>query len=133
MTKAGIGDMVAITKGAADNLPFADSSFDLVVSTGSIHHWKRPVECLNDIRRVLRPGGFALIYDLVRDTPTTLIEETVHEYGSFLTVMMWLHGFEEPFYKMNEFEEIARETAFGEGKLRFVGVMACLEMGKNLF
>ena len=131
MAKAGLGDTVAIRQGSADNLPFVDSSFDLVVSTGSIHHWKRSVESLNEIHRVLRPGGAALIYDLVRDTPAPLLKETAREFGSFLTAMMWLHGFEEPFYRMKEIEELARETAFGEGKLRFVGVMGCLEMKKS--
>ena len=131
MAQAGLTDRVSITQGSADDLPFADSSFDLVVSTGSIHHWKRTVESLNDIHRVLRPGGYALIYDLVRDTPTPLLKETAREFGSFLTAMMWLHGFEEPFYRIKELEELALETAFVEGRLRFVGVMGCLEMKKK--
>jgi len=45
-------------------LPFADASFDLVVSTMSMHHWDDPPRGLAEIARVLRPGGRALIWDL---------------------------------------------------------------------
>ena len=45
-------------------LPFDDASFDLVVSTFSMHHWSDPRKGLNEIDRVLRPEGKALIWDL---------------------------------------------------------------------
>jgi len=50
---------------AADvvSLPFADASFDLVVSTLSMHHWADHQGGLGEIRRVLKPAGRALIFD----------------------------------------------------------------------
>ena len=45
-------------------LPFDDASFDLVVSTMSLHHWEDPETGLAEIGRVLVPGGRALIWDL---------------------------------------------------------------------
>jgi SAM-dependent methyltransferase len=45
-------------------LPFADASFDVVVSTLSMHHWADPAAGLTEIARVLRPGGRALVWDL---------------------------------------------------------------------
>jgi SAM-dependent methyltransferase len=45
-------------------LAFPDQSFDLVVSTLSMHHWADPAAGLTEIGRVLRPGGRALIWDL---------------------------------------------------------------------
>ena len=45
-------------------LPFADGSFDLVVSTLSLHHWSDPTAGLAEIARVLRPGARALVWDL---------------------------------------------------------------------
>lgn len=41
-----------------------DSSFDVVVSTMSLHHWSDPTAGMAEIGRVLRPGGRALIWDL---------------------------------------------------------------------
>jgi SAM-dependent methyltransferase len=50
--------------GDAAALAFPDNSFDLVVSTLSLHHWAEPAAGLAEIGRVLRPGGRALIWDL---------------------------------------------------------------------
>ena len=47
-------------------MPFDDASFDLVVSTFSMHHWDDKVAGLVDVCRVLRPGSRALIWDLRR-------------------------------------------------------------------
>lgn len=48
-------------------MPFADESFDAVISNGSLHEWEDPVRIFNEIRRVLRPGGRYCITDLRRD------------------------------------------------------------------
>jgi len=45
-------------------LPLADGSFDVIVSTLSLHHWSDPAAVFAEIARVLRPGGQALVYDL---------------------------------------------------------------------
>ena len=41
----------------AERLPFPDASFDLVYSWGVIHHSENPAQIIEEIRRVLRPGG----------------------------------------------------------------------------
>jgi SAM-dependent methyltransferase len=64
---AGVGDRVSWRKGDAQQVPFADGSLDLVVSTLSLHHWRDPVAVLDEVARVLRPGGAFLIFDLRRD------------------------------------------------------------------
>jgi SAM-dependent methyltransferase len=50
-----VGDVAA--------LAFPDRSFDLVISTLSMHHWTDPAAGLAEIGRVLRPGARALIWD----------------------------------------------------------------------
>ena len=45
------------------SLPYADHSFDVVVSTISMHHWYELERPLRDLYRVLRPGGRLWIYD----------------------------------------------------------------------
>jgi SAM-dependent methyltransferase len=50
-----VGDVAA--------LAFPDRSFDLVVSTLSMHHWADPAAGLTEIGRVLRPGARTLIWD----------------------------------------------------------------------
>jgi SAM-dependent methyltransferase len=50
--------------GGVAALPFPDSSFDLVVSTLSMHHWADATAGQAEIGRVLRPGGRALVWDI---------------------------------------------------------------------
>ena len=50
--------------GGVAALPFPDASFDLVVSTLSMHHWADATAGQAEIGRVLRPGGRALIWDI---------------------------------------------------------------------
>jgi SAM-dependent methyltransferase len=52
--------------GDAASMAFPDGSFDLVVSTLSMHHWAEPAAGLNEIARVLRPDGRALVWDFRR-------------------------------------------------------------------
>jgi ubiquinone/menaquinone biosynthesis C-methylase UbiE len=55
---------VTVRDGRAEALPFDDGSVDLAVSTVSSHHWDDHAAAFAELRRVLRPGGVARIYDL---------------------------------------------------------------------
>ena len=46
-------------------LPFADSTFDGVVSRYSAHHWPDIAAALREAARVLRPGGRIVVIDTV--------------------------------------------------------------------
>jgi len=45
----------------AENLPFADASFDLVYSHGVLHHTPDTQRAIDEIHRVLQPGGTAMV------------------------------------------------------------------------
>lgn len=68
----------------ANKMLYRDSYFDLVVSTGSFHHWKKPMRVLNEIHRVLKDGGQAWIYDIRKDTSQEGIEKLKDMYGRFI-------------------------------------------------
>jgi len=131
VANAGLAKAIRLTEGNADHLPFADDFFDAVVSTGSIHHWKDPTAGLNEVHRVLKPGGYALMYDVVSDMPAPVLEEAAHEFGRLRIMLFWLHGFEEPFYSRRNFQLLARRCAFRAACSRFVGVLCCLTMQKR--
>jgi ubiquinone/menaquinone biosynthesis C-methylase UbiE len=46
-----------LKQGEVGSLPYPDESFDIVLSLHSIYFWQNPVECLREIKRVLRPDG----------------------------------------------------------------------------
>jgi ubiquinone/menaquinone biosynthesis C-methylase UbiE len=47
--------------GDAENLPFPDASFDVVYSNGVLHHTPDTQRAIDEILRILRPGGVAKI------------------------------------------------------------------------
>jgi ubiquinone/menaquinone biosynthesis C-methylase UbiE len=65
--RSAVGNRVSFRTGDARQIPFPDASLDLVVSTLSLHHWSDPIAVLDEVDRVLRPGGAFLIFDLRRD------------------------------------------------------------------
>lgn len=48
-------------RGDAEGLPFADGSFDVVYTYGVLHHTPDTAGAVNEIHRVLRPGGLAIV------------------------------------------------------------------------
>jgi SAM-dependent methyltransferase len=50
--------------GGVAALPFPVGSFDLVVSSLSMHHWADATAGLAEIGRMLRPGGRVLVWDI---------------------------------------------------------------------
>ncbi|ASV96848.1 class I SAM-dependent methyltransferase [Paraburkholderia aromaticivorans] len=57
-------DNIRTQQGAAEVLPFADHSFDWVISRMSAHHWHDVPLALAEVRRVLKPGGKVLFIDI---------------------------------------------------------------------
>jgi len=89
VARSGVAERVEFRVGDVASLPFPDASFDAVVSTFSLHHWQNPTKGLEEIYRVLRPGGVARIYDVVD----------------------WIRRFEQGGAGI---AELAKESSFGE-------------------
>src|SRR4029453_8705900 len=93
-----------------EDLPFHDASFDRVPSKDSLHHMDRPELALLEYRRVLRPGGAALIVEANRFNP------------SFFLQMTLLRGHQH--FRRSRFEHLVRavfpETRFGAFEAHYV-------------
>jgi ubiquinone/menaquinone biosynthesis C-methylase UbiE len=125
------GCAMEVIVGSATDLPYPDNSFDCVVSTGSIHHWKDIQKGLVEIYRVLKPGSYTLIYDLIQELPPDIEERAINEFGRFKMMLLWLHTFEEPFYSVDEMIALPATTPFIEGEVHFAGVFCCLVLKKG--
>jgi ubiquinone/menaquinone biosynthesis C-methylase UbiE len=64
---ARLEDRIELQNVPAESLPFSDSTFDVVLSTLSAHHWADPAAALKEQARVLRSGGQLRVYDLRRE------------------------------------------------------------------
>ncbi len=131
MQREGLSERVTIRKGGAGDIPCPTETFDTVVSTGSIHHWKHPIQGLNEVFRVLKPSGIGLMYDLVSDPPGSVMKAATSEFGKLRLALLWIHSFEEPFYSRDGFQKLPCDTHFKKGKIRFVGVQCCLVLKKS--
>jgi ubiquinone/menaquinone biosynthesis C-methylase UbiE len=81
--------------GDAQDLPFADHSFDAVINFGIIHHvldWRR---CIREIARVTRAGGFFYFEEIYPPL-----------YANFLLGRMLRHPVQDRFYEKDFLETL---------------------------
>ena len=73
-------DRVRFEVGTALELPFADASFDAVLSVTSIKHWPSPRRGMEECLRVVEPGGDLLVVEVDRgsrlDAVRTLVQRS---------------------------------------------------------
>jgi ubiquinone/menaquinone biosynthesis C-methylase UbiE len=67
--QAGLEGRITCKTGDVEQLPFPETSFDLVVALGGVPFWKDREKAFREIHRVLRPGGAALAGGLYRFMP----------------------------------------------------------------
>ena len=58
----GLGIVPEFFRGDALDLDFGDEEFDFVYSMGVIHHTPNPQQAIDEVFRVLKPGGRAKIF-----------------------------------------------------------------------
>jgi ubiquinone/menaquinone biosynthesis C-methylase UbiE len=66
---------IATRRGAAEQLPFDDASFDLIVTRYSAHHWPSVPAAVAEAVRVLQPGGRLVVIDVV--APESALLDTI--------------------------------------------------------
>ncbi len=99
-------DSIATRQGAAERLPFADSSFDLVVTRYSAHHWSYAPACLRSIRRVLRPGGRLVVIDSI--APENPVADTLLQTIELLRDPSHVRD-----YRLTEWSAMLEAAGFG--------------------
>lgn len=111
---------------SVEKMPFDDSSFDYVVGSQSLEHWKKPKKALTEIRRVLRPDG------------TVSLTAPIHLHGEKMFVRGDFDAIEKLFvengFKIERFEtwrkhhsDLSRTepNEYVRRKLREAGIVNC--------
>ena len=71
------GVEVAFQLGDAASMPFDADSFDLIACRAAFKNFSQPVGALDEMHRVLKPGGQAVIYDLRPDAAPDGIRDLI--------------------------------------------------------
>ncbi|HRZ86558.1 MAG TPA: class I SAM-dependent methyltransferase [bacterium] len=60
----GVVDKIVFRKRPADAMGFAPASFASIISYNALHHFEKPYEVIDELWRLLRPGGVLIVSDL---------------------------------------------------------------------
>jgi len=78
---AEAGVNVRFEQGSASNIPFPRGTFDFLLCRAAFKNFAKPVPALQEMCRVLKPGGRGLIIDLRGDASPALINSHVDRMG----------------------------------------------------
>jgi ubiquinone/menaquinone biosynthesis C-methylase UbiE len=109
--------------GDASALPFADDSFDLLTCSAAFKNFSEPHKALEEMYRVLRPGGTALVVDLHKDVPMSEIRKYFGAMGlgaveRWMTVATFRFMLLKRAYTRAEFEQLLADIPFREKEIR---------------
>ena len=98
-----LGTTATLSVGDAENLPYADNTFDLVCCVESFHHYPNPKKALSEINRVLKNGGLFLLCDTWTRSPIRQILNFFIRFSSDGDVHI---------YSENEISKLLKVTGF---------------------
>jgi ubiquinone/menaquinone biosynthesis C-methylase UbiE len=129
------GAKVDFRSGNASAMPFADQSFDFIYCSAAFKNFSQPVQALNEMHRVLRPGGEAVVQDLRKDVSLDEIDRYVNQSGrSRLDAWMTKWAFRglliKRAYTQDQFIQMARESRFGACQISLGPIGLEVRLGK---
>jgi ubiquinone/menaquinone biosynthesis C-methylase UbiE len=112
------GVRVDFREGNAANMPFEDGAFDFLFCRAAFKNFSQPVRALQEMCRVLREGGHAMIIDLRRDASQKSISQAVNRMGlgtanSIITKLTFRFMLLKRAYTKHEFMQFLAQTKFG--------------------
>jgi ubiquinone/menaquinone biosynthesis C-methylase UbiE len=117
--KAGID--IAFEQGDAADLPLPADGFDFIVCTAAFKNFTRPLAALDEIYRVLKPGGTALIIDLRKDFSPQAIRDYVSDKGLINgTIIRWTFNavLKKRAYTTERIKQLVAQSQFRGGDVR---------------
>jgi ubiquinone/menaquinone biosynthesis C-methylase UbiE len=108
---------VDFRRGNASAMPFRDAKFDFLLCRAAFKNFSEPKRALEEMHRVLKPGGQALIIDLRRDASMESIKQTVSDMrlgavNGAITKLTFRFMLLRRAYTKREFEELISKTKF---------------------
>jgi ubiquinone/menaquinone biosynthesis C-methylase UbiE len=109
--------------GNASQMPFASDSFDFLVCCAAFKNFAQPLRALEEMHRVLRPGGQALIVDLRKDASRESIHRAVDAmnvgaWNALITKLTFQHMLLKRAYTRRGFETLLSQSPFHQAEIR---------------
>jgi ubiquinone/menaquinone biosynthesis C-methylase UbiE len=109
--------------GNASAMPFPDESFDLLTCSAAFKNFSEPQQALQEMYRVLRPGGMALVLDLRKDVPMSEIKKYFGTVGlgtveRWMTLAAFRFMLLKRAYTRAQFEQMLTDVPFQEKEVR---------------
>ena len=113
--------------GNASAMPFADDTFDLILCRAAFKNFSQPLEALNEMHRVLRPPGRALIIDLRKDASADDISAYIKDANigwanSLIYKVTFRYLLIPRAYSKPQFTEMAASSRFGRAEISESGI-----------
>jgi ubiquinone/menaquinone biosynthesis C-methylase UbiE len=104
-------------------MPFEPESFDFLLCRAAFKNFSRPVRALEEMYRVLKPGGRALIIDLRKDASRESVSEAVDRMrlgrlNTLMTKLTFRCMLLKRAYTRSEFEQLLSQTRFDSFDIR---------------
>jgi ubiquinone/menaquinone biosynthesis C-methylase UbiE len=121
------GVSVDFRQGDVTAMPLEDNVFDLIVCQAAFKNFKQPVRALNEMHRVLRAGGLAVIQDMNRDAPDSAVAAEVRgmrlsRLNSLATRLILSKFLRRRAYSPASFRRLAAQSAFGSCETHTSGI-----------
>jgi ubiquinone/menaquinone biosynthesis C-methylase UbiE len=131
-TKAGVD--VNFKVGNASAMLFEPNSFDFIYCRAAFKNFSEPVKAIGEMYRVLKPGGSAVIYDMLKDASAAAIKEAMKEmnlgwFDSLMTAMIF-PVLRKRAYLQSEFKQMVAQTPFATCQIDCKGMGAKVIMRK---
>jgi ubiquinone/menaquinone biosynthesis C-methylase UbiE len=128
------GSDARFRQGDVSAMPFASQSFDRVVCQAAFKNFTEPLKALNEMHRVLRTGGTAVIEDMWGEATAADIRREVQRMrlsrlNALLTrrTLTWLR---RRAYTRERFAELARRSDFGGAQISASGIEIVVRLTK---
>ena len=113
------GVEVDFQQGSASNLPFPRGSFDFLLCRAAFKNFGQPVAALQEMCRVLKPGGRGLIIDLRGDASPTEISRHVDRMGlstfhHIMTKLAFKTMLLKSAYTREQFQQMLAQSEFSK-------------------
>jgi ubiquinone/menaquinone biosynthesis C-methylase UbiE len=124
---ADAGVQVDFRQGNASAMPFADDSFDLLACSAAFKNFSEPHKALEEMHRVLRPGGTAVVLDLRKDVPMSEIRKYFGSLGlgtfeRWMTLAAFRLMLLKRAYTEAQFERMLADIPFHSKEIRRVDI-----------